>query len=132
MSVPSASNLGSYPLPSSPRSSSSDLSSPAPPYSELPLGNEQTIPNQPDSFSPPPYAAKTNEPPIAGPNAGAPQARLGMFGLILAAAAGIPGYFAGKNLWKSHSVAGGIIGGIATAIAGFVGLSYFAQKGSKQ
>jgi len=133
MSVPSASNAGSYPLPAYSQQPLSAPNSPPPSYSL------QAPSDQPDLFSPPPYSASPNStnpassnmPIPPGPGASAAKPGMGMGGLILAGVAGILGYFAGKNILKSHPVIGGLVGAAVAAIAGFIGWGFFAG-GPKQ
>jgi|GEM_PF-3418488 len=129
MSVSPTSTSGSYSLPASPPQSTFDTSMPAPPYSAMPSKDELSLSNLPGSL--PPYSAQpgssSNAPIPSAPGApGAKPAGMGMGGLILAGVAGIPGYFAGKNILKSHPVIGGLVGAAVAAIAGFIGWGLFA------
>src|SRR6478609_6334242 len=133
MSVSPTSTSGSYPPPPSLDQLAFNPNSPVPPYSQMPSKDETSLSNQPPGALPP-YAAPSD--PLAGPlppgamnpMGAPPKSGSGIGGLILAAVAGIPGYFAGKNLWKSHPVAGGIIGSLVTAIAGFVAWGLLSPK----
>jgi hypothetical protein len=99
----------------------------------MPSKDELSLSNLPGSL--PPYSAQpgaSNGPMPSIP--GAPPAKsggMGMGGLILAGVAGIPGYFAGKNILKSHPVIGGLVGAAVAAIVGFIGWGFFAG-GPKQ